>query len=236
MKKSMIIAAVVVAAIAIPATVYAASPLFINTTVDEPLPGILTDSMEEKPEAPGSTVTGTDNNGDTGAPAPPAAAAGDGGSPSMEGKEEGGSSMGKDSPAPMMEGEGKEVGEAEEAPETDKPSVPTLEKEFSGSFVGVNDGVHNAEGLAKVLALEDGSRVLRLQDFKATNGPDLYVYLATDKGASDYVNVGRLKGNIGNQNYDVPEGVDLEKYDTVLIWCQAFSVLFGSAELAPVSA
>lgn len=102
--------------------------------------------------------------------------------------------------------------------------------EVSGTFVGVNDGIHNANGIAKVILLSDG-KVLRLEEFKATNGPDLYVYLATDKTASDHVSLGRLKGNVGNQNYEIPANVDLAKHDTVLIWCQAFSVLFGSAEL-----
>jgi hypothetical protein len=101
----------------------------------------------------------------------------------------------------------------------------------SGSFVGVNDGIHNAEGIAKVIPLQQGSNILRLENFKATNGPDLYVYLGTDKSASDFVSLGRLKGNIGNQNYDIPGGTDLSKYNTVLIWCKAFSVLFGSAQL-----
>jgi hypothetical protein len=101
-----------------------------------------------------------------------------------------------------------------------------------GEFVGVNDGIHNAEGVAKVIQLDDASSmILRLENFKATNGPDLYVYLAADESASDFVNLDRLKGNIGNQNYDIPEGTDLSRYHTVLIWCQAFSVLFGSAEL-----
>ena len=88
-----------------------------------------------------------------------------------------------------------------------------------------------AEGVAKVIALDDGSTVLKLENFKATNGPDLYVYLGTDKSASDIVNLGRLKGNIGNQNYPTPAGIDLTSYNTVLIWCKAFSVLFGSAKL-----
>jgi hypothetical protein len=104
-----------------------------------------------------------------------------------------------------------------------------------GEFVGVNDGIHNAEGLAKVIQLDDASSmILRLENFEATNGPDLYVYLASDDSASDFVNLGRLKGNIGNQNYDIPEGTDFSRYDTVLIWCQAFSVLFGSAKLEPL--
>lgn len=101
----------------------------------------------------------------------------------------------------------------------------------TGSFIGVGDGIHNAEGTAKVIPLEDGTNILRLENLRVTNGPDLYVYLSPDKAASDIVNVGKLKANNGNQNYDIPKGTDLSKYDTVLIWCRPFSVLFGSAEL-----
>jgi hypothetical protein len=105
-------------------------------------------------------------------------------------------------------------------------------KPLIGNFVGSGDGFHKAEGVAKVINLEDGRTFLRLENLKATNGPDLYVYLSTSKDASDIVNLGRLKGNMGNQNYEIPQGTDLTKYDTVLIWCKAFSVLFGSAKLA----
>jgi Electron transfer DM13 len=101
-----------------------------------------------------------------------------------------------------------------------------------GSFVGVGDGIHNAEGIAKLIPLQDGSDILRLENLQVTNGPDLYVYLATDKSASDFVSLGKLKANNGNQNYDIPTETDLTKYDTVLVWCRPFSVLFGSAELA----
>ncbi len=101
----------------------------------------------------------------------------------------------------------------------------------SGSFIGVGDGIHDAEGRAFVLLLDDGTKFLRFEDFKATNGPDLYVYLSTDNQASDFVNLGRLKANMGNQNYEIPSEVNLSKYSNVLIWCKAFSVLFGSAEL-----
>ena len=103
---------------------------------------------------------------------------------------------------------------------------------FSGQFVGVGDGIHDASGSATVLPLDDGSRVLRLENFEATNGPGLYVYLASDKTAADHVSLGRLKANAGNQNYAIPDGVDLEKHGTVLIWCEPFSVLFGSAQLS----
>ena len=101
-----------------------------------------------------------------------------------------------------------------------------------GNFVGAGDGFHNAEGVAKVLTLSDGKTFLRLENLKTTNGPDLYVYLSTGKDSSDIVNLGRLKGNIGNQNYEIPTGTDLSKYSTVLIWCKAFSTLFGSAKLS----
>ena len=100
-----------------------------------------------------------------------------------------------------------------------------------GNFVGAGDEFHNAEGLAKIIQLADGTDILRLQNFKATNGPDLYVYLSTDKTNADIVNLGRLKGNIGNQNYLIPAGTDITKYNTALIWCRAFSVIFGSAQL-----
>jgi Electron transfer DM13 len=107
---------------------------------------------------------------------------------------------------------------------------------LTGSFIGVEDGIHDAQGIAKVIPIEGGGDVLRLEDLVVTNGPDLYVYLSTDKSASDFVNIGRLKANIGNQNYPIPDGTDMTKYDTVLIWCRAFSVLFGSAELTPPAA
>ena len=103
---------------------------------------------------------------------------------------------------------------------------------LSGTFEGIGDGFHKVEGVANVIRLGSGAEVLRLENFKATNGPDLYVYLSTDKSASDFVNVGRLKGNIGNQNYEIQAGTDLLKYNTVLIWCRAFSFLFGRAQLS----
>jgi hypothetical protein len=105
-------------------------------------------------------------------------------------------------------------------------------KKYIGTFVGVDDGIHDAQGIAKIIPLEDGSKVLRLEDFKATNGPDLYVYLATDDRASEFVNLGELKANNGNQNYKIPDDTDLEKYNKVLIWCKTFGVLFGNADLS----
>jgi Electron transfer DM13 len=102
---------------------------------------------------------------------------------------------------------------------------------LTGTFIGIGDGFHKVDGVAKVIPV-DSAQILRLENFKATNGPDLYVYLSKDKSASDFINVGRLKGNVGNQNYEIPAGTDLSKYNTVLIWCRAFSFLFGSAQMS----
>ena len=103
---------------------------------------------------------------------------------------------------------------------------------YSGSFVGVGDGIHDAKGDVFTIPLEDKSTVLRLENFKSTNGPDLFVYLSTDENASEFVNLGELKASSGNQNYEIPNGTDLTKYNKVLIWCKSFGVLFGSAELS----
>jgi len=81
---------------------------------------------------------------------------------------------------------------------------------------------------------------LRLTEFTTSNGPDVRLYLvaASDVQKEDaakragIVDLGALKGNIGDQNYDVPEGLDLSKYRAVSIWCRRFSVNFGAAPLA----
>ena len=98
----------------------------------------------------------------------------------------------------------------------------------SGEF---ESGAHTTTGTAAVVELAEGGRVLTLTDFETDPGPDLRVYLATDRDASDSVDLDGLKGNVGNQQYEIGEDVDLAKYSTVVIWCRAFSVEFGSAEL-----
>ncbi len=107
-------------------------------------------------------------------------------------------------------------------------TTTTSSKIRTGSFIGAGDGFHNAEGLTKVIPLGQGSSVIRLENFKSTNGPNVHLYLSTDKAASNFIDLGRLKANNGNQNYNIPDGTNLSKYDMVLIWCKDFSVLFGS--------
>jgi hypothetical protein len=115
----------------------------------------------------------------------------------------------------------------------EEETMKTHSISYSGVFVGVGDGIHDAQGKAYTIPLEDGRDFLRLENFKSTNGPDLYVYLSTDKDASEFVNLGKLKANSGNQNYEIPNKVNLVEYNQVLIWCKAFGVLFGSAEIFP---
>jgi hypothetical protein len=114
---------------------------------------------------------------------------------------------------------------------TTLPTTIPREKTLSGVFTGVGDGFHNAQGNVSVVSLGDGSKILRLENFKSTNGPNVHVYLSTDKRATDFVDLGNLKANNGNQNYNIPVGTDITKHNIVLIWCKDFSVLFGSATL-----
>ncbi len=73
--------------------------------------------------------------------------------------------------------------------------------------------------------------MLRLENFQSTDGSNLHVYLAIDDNDLEFINLEELKTNKENQNYEIPENADLNKYNKVLIWCKAFGVLCGSAEL-----
>lgn len=100
-----------------------------------------------------------------------------------------------------------------------------------GEFQEADEG--SADGEATVIDLAKGGRVLTLTDFEVHNGPDLRVYLVTGDGVdtSDHVDLGALKGNVGDQQYKLPASTDLGRYKTVVIWCRAFSVAFARAQL-----
>ena len=106
----------------------------------------------------------------------------------------------------------------------------------SGTF---HSGSHETAGTATIHEYADGRRVLRLTGFHTSNGPDVQVLLVAATDAKDnetvtkngFVRVAALKGNIGDQNYDLPAGVDLSKYRAVTIWCRRFGVNFGTAPL-----
>lgn len=122
---------------------------------------------------------------------------------------------------------------AASAPHVTEPAVLS-----SGQF-DVIDRIHQGEGTATLFQLPDGRRVLRFEQFNVTNGPDLYVYLSAHPAPRDSAQlhegaafeVGRLKGNIGDQNYELPDNLDLSQFESVVIYCRRFSVVFSTAEL-----
>jgi hypothetical protein len=220
-KKILIVISIVVAAIVIPFGIYAISPLFTSNTVNEPLP---------------TTAAGVNKN----------TALQDYQkfvSMSDPDRSNAAKQMSQRDKNIVMIGASQinnTINESAITTETVKQrqqqqqqqnNATTARKIMTGSFVGASDGFHNAEGLARVIPLGDGNTILRLENFKSTNGPNVHLYLATDKTASNFIDLGRLKANNGNQNYNIPSGTDLTKYNMVLIWCKDFSVLFGSAQL-----
>src|SRR5215475_16123641 len=105
-----------------------------------------------------------------------------------------------------------------------------------GDFRGL---AHDTKGTATVHQLGDGKRLLRLTNFETSNGPDVHVYLVAAEVAKDnatvkqagFIDLCSLKGNMGDQNYEVPSDADLNKYKSVSIWCARFGVNFGAATL-----
>jgi hypothetical protein len=99
------------------------------------------------------------------------------------------------------------------------------------------DSVHRGSGTATIYQLPEGTHVVRFEDFSVTNGPDLHVLLATSPSPTgradlgEYVDLGSLKGNAGNQNYEIPEGIDLAQFQSIVIYCQPFHVVFSVAAL-----
>ena len=106
----------------------------------------------------------------------------------------------------------------------------------SGSFQSLE---HETTGEAKIIELADGRRFLRFENLSTSNGPDLRVYLSEVPASDDwyaygerFVDLGALKGNRGNQNYEIPDGTDLSRYRSAVIWCRRFTVGFAVAGLS----
>src|SRR5262245_29506080 len=118
------------------------------------------------------------------------------------------------------------------------PSAQPLD---SGNFYSI---LHPTQGTGTIYQMGDGSRILRLTSFSTSNGPDVHVYMVASNDAKDaatvekagFVDLGVIKGNIGDQNYTLGSGLDLAKYRAVSIWCKRFSVNFGAAALRPTEA
>ena len=133
-------------------------------------------------------------------------------------------------------GEDSIVPEDEQAMPEGMPEEPVILA--SGTFITI-DPVHGAEGTATIYELPEGDRILRFEDFKSTNGPELHVILSKEVPTStfagvgeDMIDLGLLKGNIGNQNYDIPADVDLSEYKSIVIYCVPFGVTFSSADFS----
>ena len=107
---------------------------------------------------------------------------------------------------------------------------------YQGQFYSV---VHEGQGVAKLYQRTDGSRFLRLEDFQVLNGPDLHVWLVpvdpvpntVGTEIAGHYDLGPLKGNVGNQNYDVPADLDLSAFKSIVIWCNPFRAPFSAAPM-----
>ena len=115
---------------------------------------------------------------------------------------------------------------------------PEPEPLYTGNLEGK---IHQTSGRATIYRNEDGKEYLRLSDFTTSNGPDVHVVLVRSddkaleqeivKGDLEHLELGTLKGNQGDQNYDLPATVDLNQYQAVAIYCERFHAIFGVARL-----
>ena len=129
-----------------------------------------------------------------------------------------------------------EVPAPEPAPEPPVEEAPAEEQNQPGEIVTLSSGTfsslpgYTTSGDALVLNNGTEQRFLRFENFATDNGPDLKVYLRAANG--DFVSLGDLSGNIGDQNYEIPVGVDLSVFSSVEIWCERFARGFGVATLS----
>jgi hypothetical protein len=128
--------------------------------------------------------------------------------------------------------------------EISEPLPPdlALEEIATGSFRDI-DRLHRGSGNATLLRTAGGTSLIRLSDFRVTNGPDLKLWLveatniaaSADVMATRWVSLGALKGNVGDQTYILPDDVDLSSFGSVVVWCELFGVLFSAADLVAVA-
>ena len=118
--------------------------------------------------------------------------------------------------------------DSDEAP-AEEAATPEILTVTTGNFISNSRYTTVGTGLT----ITDGNQTfLRFEGFETNNGPDLNVYLRNSENPDDYIDLGDLSGNIGDQNYLLPDGIDLDQYDLVDIWCVRFGVSFGTAQLA----
>ena len=209
-RRGVLIGAAIVAIPAIALAWWLVSPLFLDTVVDEAFPTASAPATNAEPSASTAPI------------APPPAAT----TPTEAGSE-------RTAPAPGAQA-------APPAAAADPAVEPILLR--TGEFAGADD-FHQSSGTASIYELEDGSRVLRFEDFEVTNGPDLHVLISPtetvdgreDLESAGYVDLGKLKGNVGSQNYELPADFDLDGPVTITIYCDPFHVVFATSTLGAAS-
>ena len=201
---------------------WAASPLFYSRTVNETFPAAAPaapTAMAEQPTAPAMMAE---------QPAAPAAMTDKPAAPTAMAEQLTSQAIADTAMSPAM---------VEQPAATALPAGPIALQ--TGSLVDGSLPGHHAAGTTTIYRLEDGRRVLRLENFDATNGPDLFVTLHSgtdpEQDQGEYFQIAPLKGNRGDQNYDLPADIDLSQYKSVVIWCRTFNVVFGYATLQPAA-
>ena len=199
--------------------------LFIDVTVDEALPTVAVEETIE-PSSDTSTQESAGNAGQD--------ASADSSAEEQSATESNAGADAADSVAGSAANSNADATTEPSAEETPKRTVTA-----EGTFISHE---HPTAGTARIITLEDGSRVLRLVGLDTDNGPDLKVWLAAAPviegrdgwfvfDDDEYLSLGALKGNKGNQNYAIPDDADISDLTSVTIWCERFSVSFGAAEL-----
>ncbi|MDE0138127.1 MAG: DM13 domain-containing protein [bacterium] len=241
-RRSIQVAAVIVAIPIIGFAWWLGSPLFIDQVVDEPFPiaavAVVPSDMtaeeveeimleaaaidepveEEMPEMPTTAASVT-----AGTTAPATTATPEGEAPTT-------TEVAATEPSTTVPPE----------PTTTLPPEPTGPVALASGNLMDADSFHKGSGQVVLYQLEDGSRIIRLEDIEVTNGPQLHVLLTPVHGLSGrdhlqeagYVDLGPLKGNIGSQNYEVPADYVIPDQLTLVIYCVPFHVVFTTAELA----
>jgi hypothetical protein len=219
-RPAVIVPTAIVAVTALTLALAAFQPwrLFIDVTVDEALPTV---AVEETVE-PSSDASAQEAAGDASQDASADSSA--------EEQSATDSTADADSAADSS---------ADASAEPSVQETPERTVTAEGTFISHE---HPTAGTARIITLEDGSRVLRLVGLDTDNGPDLKVWLAAAPviegrdgwfvfDDDEYLSLGALKGNKGNQNYPIPDDADISDLTSVTIWCERFSVSFGAAEL-----
>ncbi len=128
----------------------------------------------------------------------------------------------------------------EDMPEMADDAKPVVVAE--GQFQDA-DEFHQGAGTVTLYRLADGTHLLRFEDFRVTNGPQLHVLLANhaepvnrnDLEADGYVDLGGLKGNVGSQNYEIGANITVDTVKSIVIYCKPFHVVFSTATLSSES-